>query len=270
MKKISILLIALLSVTISFTQENLSFQKPPQEILQLVDYERAPQVIMDSKKENMIFLYRDTYKTLDDLNQDELKLAGLRINPITNISSTITYINNLKIRKLKGDKEIQVNGLPVNPKIANLSWSPDEKIIAFTHTTNNAVELWVLDLISNSARKVSNLALNANLGNPISWFKDGKKILVRAIPSDRPALINTQKSLPNGPIVTNSDGSKAQNRTYQDLLKNPIDEQNFETIASSELFAVTLDGKTEKWMKKAMYASESFSPDGNYILITTI
>jgi hypothetical protein len=42
---------------------------------------------MDTKKEYMLLTYRNTYKSLDDLNQDELRLGGLRINPITNISS---------------------------------------------------------------------------------------------------------------------------------------------------------------------------------------
>jgi hypothetical protein len=39
------------------------------------------------QKEYMLLTYRNTYKSLDDLNQDELRLGGLRINPITNISS---------------------------------------------------------------------------------------------------------------------------------------------------------------------------------------
>jgi dipeptidyl aminopeptidase/acylaminoacyl peptidase len=264
-----------LAISFAFTfticaQENLTYQKPPKEILDLVDYERAPQVIMDSKKEMMVFLYRNTYKSLDDLNQDELRLGGLRINPQTNISSTTTYINNLKVRKLLDKAEIQVKGLPGEPKIANLSWSPDEKQIAFTHTSSAGVELWVLDIANASAKKVGNLILNANMGNPISWFKDGKSLLVRALPKDRKPLIDTRTNLPVGPVVSTSDGSKAQNRTYQDLLKNPTDETNFENIASSELYKVGLDGSVQLWLQKAMYISESFSPDGSYVLVSTI
>ncbi len=251
-------------------QENLEYQKPPKEILDLIDYERAPGVIMDSKKVNMVFLYRDSYKTLDDLNQEEMKLAGLRINPVTNISSTVTYMNNIKTRKINGTIEMQVTGLPEKPRISNLSWSPNEQFIAFTHTTTNQVELWVLDLSTNNCKKLSNLVLNANLGSPITWFKDSKSLLVRAIPADKPNLISTKNTLPTGPVVSVSDGSKAQNRTYQDLLKNPIDEKNFESLASSELHKVFLDGKSEKWMAKGMYMGENFSPDGNYILITMI
>jgi len=253
-----------------FAQENLTYQKPSKEILALAEYDRAPSVTMDTKKEWMLLSYRNTYKSLDDLNQEEMRLGGLRINPITNISSTVTYINNLKVRRIKDKNELQVQGLPNNPKIANLSWSPDEKKIAFTHTTNSGVELWVLDLASAKATKLTSDNLNANMGNPVSWFRDGKTILVKTLVPNRAALIDSKKDLPNGPIVSNSEGKVSQNRTYQDLLKNKTDEQNFENLVTSELYKVDLTGKAELFKKADMYAGESFSPDGNYIMISTL
>ena len=117
-------------------QENLNYQKPSREILELVDYDRAPSVSMDEKKEYMVLSYQNTYKTLDDLNQEELQLGGLRINPVTNISSSMTYLVNLKVRKVMDQDLMQVQGLPSNPRIANLAWSPDEKKMAFTNTTS--------------------------------------------------------------------------------------------------------------------------------------
>jgi hypothetical protein len=59
--------------------------KTLKSILDLVDYER-PSVSMDTKRIHVA--HTETYKTLDDLNQDEMRLGGLRINPTTNISST--------------------------------------------------------------------------------------------------------------------------------------------------------------------------------------
>jgi dipeptidyl aminopeptidase/acylaminoacyl peptidase len=251
-------------------QENISYQQPPKEILALADYERAPSVSMDTKKEHMLLSYRNTYKSLDDLNQEEMRLAGLRINPITNISSTITYVNNLKLRKIKEKAEIQIAGLPQNPKIANVSWSPNEKKIAFTNTTNSGVELWIVDVLSATAKKVTQDNLNANLGNPYNWRKDNETLLVKMLPKNRPALIDAKKDLPKGPTVSVSDGSKSQNRTYADLLKNKIDEQNFETLVNSELYTVTISGKSDLFKGIAIYAGESFSPDGNYLMLTTI
>ncbi|UYW01595.1 prolyl oligopeptidase family serine peptidase [Flavobacterium agricola] len=251
-------------------QENLSYQKPSQEILDLVEYERAPSVSMDSNKEWMLLSYRNTYKTLDDLNQDEMRLGGLRINPVTNISSTATYINNLKVRKVKDKKEIQVKGLPQNPKITNISFSPDEKFIAFTNTTNKGVELWVLEIAKAEAKKLTADNLNANLGNPVNWFRDSKSLLVKQLPANRAALINTEKALPAGPIISNAEGQVSQNRTYQDLLKNPIDEQNFENLVTSELYKVDLNGNQTLYKGPAMYAGESFSPNGEYLMVTTL
>lgn len=121
-------------------QENITYKKPSSEVLALADYDRAPSVNIDSKKQYLLLSYHHTYKSLDDLNQG-MRLGGLRINPITNISSTVTYINNLKLRKVTDKVEQQVAGLPENAKIANISWSPNEKKIAFTNTRNLGVRL---------------------------------------------------------------------------------------------------------------------------------
>lgn len=254
----------------AWAQENLPYQKPPQSILDLADYQRAPSVSMDTKKEYMLLTYRNTYKTLDDLNQEELRLGGLRINPVTNISSTVTYSNNIKIRKIKDHNEIQVSGLPENPKISNLSWSPNEKKISFSNTTATGVELWVVDVALAKATKLTDANVNANLGNPFSWFNDNETILVKMLPKNKPILLDSKKELPSGPIISNADGTKSQNRTYQDLLKNKADETNFETILTAELHKVSLDGKATVYKNADLYAGETFSPDGNFLMITTI
>ena len=255
---------------IGIAQENVTYQKPPKEILELADFERAPSVSMDTKKEYMLLSYRNTYKSLDDLNQEEMRLGGLRINPITNISSTVTYISNLKIRKVKDKNEIQVKGLPENAKITNVSWAPNEKVIAFTNTTANGVELWTIDVATAQAKKITSDNLNANLGNPYSWMKDSQQLLIRVIPTNKPKLIDEKRDLPKGPIVSESEGKVSQNRTYQDLLKNKTDEANFEALVTSELKTVDLNGSMKNFKTAGMYAGETFSPDGNYLMITTI
>jgi len=262
----------LFCVSFSFAQENLTFMKPSEPILKLADYERAPSVQLDTKKEYMLFSYRATYKTLDELNQEEMRLGGLRINPVTNIGSQVTYINNLKVRMVKEVKAepTQVAGLPANAKIANVSWSPDDSRIAFTHTTATGVELWVIDVKSAKASRLTDAVLNANLGSPYSWYADNQRLLVRRIPSDRPALIDTKKELPAGPIVSTASGTVSQNRTYQDLLKNPTDERNFETLVLSELVTVSVTGAAVPFLPKDLYVWQSFSPDGKFVLLTTV
>ncbi|MEN8119653.1 MAG: S9 family peptidase, partial [Bacteroidota bacterium] len=251
-------------------QENLKYQKPPKEILDLVDVPLAPRVLIDDKGEQMVLRYSDSYKTLAELSEKELRLGGLRINPKTNIGSRTTYYKNIKVKNVKDKDAIQVAGLPANARIANFKWSPDQTKLAFTNTVTEGVGLWVLDIKKAQAIKITEPKLNANMRNPISWFKDGNSLLVKFLPGQRKSLINTDVAVPDGPTVTISSGKKAQNRTYQDLLKNSNDEFNFEQLSMSELYKVNLDGSKTKWKEKAMYSSISFSPDGNYVMVTNI
>ena len=250
--------------------DNPNFQLPPKSILQLADYEPAPQVSIDTKKEYMLLNYRSTYKSLEDLNQPEMSMGGLRINPLTNIASAVNYINNLKVRKVSDKIPVQVKALPADPRINFLTWSPDETKIAFTHTAATGVELWVLDVASAQATRLTDAVVNANLGNPLNWYRDSKTILVRLLVPNRPTLIDPKKQMPAGPTVSVSDGAKSQNRTYPDLLKNATDEANFVTLASSELVRVELNGNAMLFKSGDMYSFESFSPDGKYLLSTTI
>ncbi|OJJ14621.1 S9 family peptidase [marine bacterium AO1-C] len=253
-------------------QVNLTYQKPPKPILDLVDVPSAPSVRLDGNNEAMLLLYRDTYPTITDLSAKELRLAGLRINPKLFIGSRTYYYKNIKVQNLKqkNGNAIQVKGLPANARLSNFRWSPDYKKVAFTNSATNGVELWVLDINTQMAKKLTQAKLNANMGSVINWFKDSKSLLVKMIASNRKSLINVATAVPTGPTISISEGKKAQNRTYQDLLKNKADEHNFEQLALSELHKVSLDGKKELWMKGNMYRSVGFSPDGNYVMVTTI
>jgi dipeptidyl aminopeptidase/acylaminoacyl peptidase len=271
MKKVFILVLTM-GFSSLCAQENLDYQKPSSEILELVDVPRAPSVLLDNKHEHMVLIYRDAFKTIEEISRTELRLAGLRIDPVTNIGSRISYYNKLSVKNLveKDAPVKEVHGLPDSPKLSNFTWSPDQTKMAFTHTTAKGVEAWVLDLSSASAKKLTEAKINANMGSVIFWFEDGRSILVKMISPERKALINLSEAVPNGPTISVADGKKAQNRTYQDLLQNKNDEQNFEQLSLSEIYKVSMDGSSERWMESAMYSDISFSPDGSYVMVTTV
>jgi dipeptidyl aminopeptidase/acylaminoacyl peptidase len=251
-------------------QEKLNYQKPPKEILELVDAPLAPSVWIDSKGENVVLFYRDAYKSIAELSEPELRLGGLRINPKTNIGSRTRFFNNIKVKKATEKDARQVTGIPDNSRLSSFTISPNQKMVAFLNTTENGVQLWLADIEKGTAKQLSTLKVNANMGNPINWFKNGSALLVNVIPQDRKELINTAEAVPEGPTVTVSDGEKAQNRTYQDLLSNPNDEYNFEQLALSEIKKISLDGTVTNFLPTAMYDDIDFSPDGNYVMVTSL
>jgi len=110
------------------------------------------------------------------------------------------------------EREIHpIKGLPEQPHIAYISFSPDETKLAFTHTAHNGVELWVVDLATLTAEKLTDAVLNANAGRPYTWFPDSRHLLVRMLPQNRPALSDPKTALPEGPVVLTSDGQISQN-----------------------------------------------------------
>ena len=97
--------------------------------------------------------------------------------------------------------------------------------------------------------KITSDNLNANLGSPFTWFKDSKSFLINVLPANRPALLSDKNDIPTGPTVATSTGKVSQNATYQDLLKTPKDETNFENLATSELAKVDLNGNLSGFAK---------------------
>ncbi|MBK77951.1 MAG: S9 family peptidase [Flavobacteriaceae bacterium] len=257
---------------VSYSQKNLTYQIPKKEILDLVDVDRAPSVLKDEKNNYMVFVYRPEYKSIDELSQKEMRLGGLRVNPYLNIGSRTTYYNKVKILRLKkGDKSpIEVKGLPTNPKLSNFVYSPDQSKIAMINTTSDRLELWVLNIEKALARRINTPSLNATLGSVINWFSDNKSLLIKIRPENSNIIIDQENMTPTGPTITENMGDKAQNRTYQDLLKNITDENNFEQLSRSKLIKVSLKGKISQWLDENMYRSISFSPDGKYVLVNII
>ena len=254
------------------SQENYSYQKPPKEILELVDVRLPPRVLIDDNRSFIVYLYRDSYKSISELSDPEMKLAGLRLNPKSNSRSRTNYYNNIMISKINqiGEGAKQVKGLPELPKLANIRWSPDQKKVAMTNTTKDGLELWYIDLKSLRAEKLTGPKLNASLGDVITWHQDSKNIIAKFKLKNPPEILDNENMVPTGPIISSNDGKKAQNRTYQDLLKNEVDEKNFETLASSVLYKISLKGKKKLLAKENMYYEIDFSPDGKFILISII
>ena len=255
---------------ISNAQVDITYQKPPEEILELADVPQTPSVLIDDAVKNIVLLHRNRYSSIVDLSETEMRLAGLRINPLTNIGSRTVFYNNITLMKVGQKEEITVKELPDNPLLSYFSWSPDQSKMAFTHTTSQGVELWILDVADATARKLTEPVLNANTGLPVFWFPDGESFLVKLLPEDKEPLIDKSTAVPTGPRVSVSEGEMAQNRTYQDLLQDQADEFNFKQLVRSTLFKIKLNGEKSEWKETDMFTRINISPNGEFVLVTAL
>lgn len=266
MKKVSVIIYLLLSILPSIAQDDVSYKTPPKDMMDMLLAKGAPGVSIDDKGEWMLLTESNSYPSVEELARPELKIAGLRINPANFAPSRQNFVNNLYLKNISSGKEMKISGLPNPLAASNISWSPDDKKIAFTHTTASRIDLYVIDVATQKATKINKTALNVITGGAI-WF-DNNTLLYRT--ALKPATAAPPKpAMPKGPTVQENYGKASPRPTYQDLIKSPYDEELFAFYASTQLVKNS-NGTETKIGQPAIYGSISVSPDKKYLLIRKI
>jgi dipeptidyl aminopeptidase/acylaminoacyl peptidase len=243
------------------------YHLPDPALVKLVDAPVTPAVSVGPDRKTMLLLARRPMPTIAEVSAPELKLAGLSIDPRTNGQARASSYMGLAVRTLDLATPRHVTGMGADPRISHVAWAGDGKHVAFSVTRPDAIELWVLELATNRARRLSNLRLNAVMGTPFTWLPDSRGLIVHAVPPQR---AKAPQPAPEGPAVQENLGQKSPNRTYPNLLKSPHDEQLFDHYATAQLARVDLDGKTTLLGVPALYTSAEPSPDGRFLLVSAI
>ncbi len=250
-----------------FAQDAVTYQTPPKELSDLLLAKPTPSVSIDSKGEWMLLIERNSYPSVEEMAQPELRIAGLRINPNNFSPSRQNFINNLTLKNIKSGVQSPITGLPKNLLASNISWSPNEKKIAFTNNTTTNVDLYVVDVTTHKAVKINKTSLNTVIGSAFSWA-DENTIYYKTIIKTA-SLLPTKPLMPKGPTVQENLGKSAPSRTYQDLIKSPYDEDLFDFLATAQLVK-NVNGVETKIGKPSITNTFSLSPDQKYYLVRTI
>ena len=258
----------LLAFTLSVNaQEELKYQMPPDEIVKIVDAPVTPVISISPDKSAMILIERSPIVTIKDLSAPELRLAGLRIDPSTNGPSRQALNTGFRIADIDGKNTRDIKGMPLVAGLGYPEWAPDGKRFAFTNTTEKGIGLWVCDLGTLEASKIAD-NLNMVFRGSVSWLSDSKTLVYSVADPDR-GEIPGKSPVPQRPVVQENQGEKGEAPTYQDLLKDPVDEAIFEYFAKSQL--MIWDGsKSEKLGDPGMITSVNPSPDARYLLVSLI
>ncbi|HEY8388755.1 MAG TPA: hypothetical protein VIK74_09135, partial [Parasegetibacter sp.] len=266
---LAVLLLSLLSIQFLNAQDAEPYRTPPQVLIDLLLANPTPTIQIDSKGEWMLLTERNSYPTVEELGQPELRVAGLRLNPNNFGPSTgrQSFINSFRLKNIKTNQFYSVSGLPENLLAGMFTRNPSETKIGFTHTTGTRIDIYVVDLATMTATRINQQPLNAVMGAPFVWLDDETILYKSAI---YPASSAPKRSItPEGPTVQQNLGKAAPSRTYQDLIKSPFDERLFEFYATSQLIK-NKNGKEEKFGAPAIYSRVSVSPDRQYVLTETV
>ena len=264
------LILVLTTCTLAWGQ--ITYQRPPDVIADLVLAKPTPIVSLSPDGEKMMLMQRNGLPGLEELAKEELRIAGLRINPANHSQSRSIPYNHVSIQTIAEDDAIALSGVPDDPLFVSVSWAPDGKHIAFTLDERTGLSLWVASVDDGVARKVSNHRINGAMrGTPFMWADGGSSLVYKTV-ADGIEMPAGKEALPEGPVVQESSGQDAAIRTYQDLLKNPEDEQMFEYFASANLYRYDVGtGQSSALIDSpALIMGMSQSPSGEYLLIATL
>ncbi|MDP2470591.1 MAG: prolyl oligopeptidase family serine peptidase, partial [Candidatus Palauibacterales bacterium] len=248
---------------------DVGYRTPDPAIVDLVDALPTPAVYVGPQRDWMLLVQYPSYPPIAELAERELRLAGMRIKPAIDGRSRTTGAIGLAFKRLSDGGEAPVTGLPEDARIENIDWSPDGRRIAFTNTTADGIELWMADVESARARRLSEPTLSLTAGNGPVWLSDGESLIVSLVPANRGAE-PAEPRVPEGPVIEESLGRKAPARTYQDLLENQYDETLFDYYFTTQLARVSLDGSIEPLGEAGIIWEYSPSPDGRYLLVHRI
>lgn len=254
----------------AFAQDPLAYQQPPAPIADILDTRPTPTPSLSPDRTTLALYDRANLPPIAELAEPMLRLGGYRINPRNNgpANSRVSWLTGLSFQPVAGGAARPVQ-LPANARFMSPSWSPDGRSVALLMDAPTGLELWVVDVASASARKVTDARVNAASGAAFDWTPDSAGFVVRLTPEGRGAAPDVTRP-PAGPIVAESMGRAAPVRTYQDLLGDAGDEALFDHYFTSQLTYVLLNGRARALGQPAVYLSAVVSPGGDHVLTTTV
>lgn len=266
MKRLIISLCFLCSGFTATAQET-QYQRPPEIIEKMALAPLSPARIISDNNQWILQLDRPRYRSVAKLAQPELKLAGIRINPITFGRSRMNEYSGASLMKISGGAEKPITGLPAGAIIVSSSFSPNAKQIILTVDEGNGIYLYRVNPETCIAQRIGDHRMNMTTYAYIEWLNDDEFITL-LVPSSI-GDVPTKSEVPSGPVIQESRGKAAPARTYQDMLKNPYDESLFSYYFTAQIARISSQGVKELG-KPAIYSGLSISPDKKMLLVSMI
>ena len=252
------------------TAHEVAYAKPSPEVEEMILAQPLPKIAFNPQMtEGVIYQALEKYQPLSYIeNIREFKVGGLRLNGDNFSQTRKSFYGRVELITSATGATRVIAGLPDGLMAHDFGWSPDGRWLCFLNDTPKEVELYRVDVTARApvAVKINSRPVNSIFGDAYA-FVGNDAVLYKSVPQDLGEF--PTRELPKGPIVQSSKNASTEFRTYQDLIKSPYDEAVFEYLCTAELSL--FDGNTTRTVgKKGVISSFKVSPDGNYIILSTL
>lgn len=276
------------------------YREPSEVLKRLFLPPKTPSLTLSSDYRWLMYTGQPPLPSIQVLAWPEEKLAGLRFDPVLLAPSRLEFSFDLKAQALTTSSTSDA----VPPELTDIPLPPDSEGIRYLRFNPNPpeyaqqqfvfcskrqnqplLEVFVCNLTRDNDWEVhpvpalQNRRLNFVNGCAYQFTSDGTSLLCKVVPQDHPAQPPDEPPVPLGPSIQRvaPGAKKAPGRTYQDLLKNPHDEDKFRYFLTTELLKVDLRDvryatATVVPQSKGGFLSLGMesSPCGRYLLVESI
>ena len=151
-----VLLLAVPGLALAQTADGLTYQQPPAPIADILDTRPTPLSSLSPDRRTLALFERSNLPSIAELAEPMLRLAGYRINPRNNgpANSRVSWLTGLSFQPVDGGAARPVV-LPDGTRFTAPDWSPDGRSVALLVDRPTGLELWVADVASASARRLT-------------------------------------------------------------------------------------------------------------------
>jgi len=260
--RLSLLALTLPPVALAQGLGSGGYARPPEVISRLVEAPPPPDTSVSPRANWLVLTTREPMPGIDVVARPYEKLAGLRIDPQVHGPQLGARVIAIVLRSLADGTE-KVVQVPAG-HWSGPYWSADDRAFALLQADEGGSQLWIADPATAPPRRIDGVRLDPVLGQPLQWLPDQQRLLVKLVTK---AQTPVRPRTPTGPQVqATQQGTKAQVRTYQDLLQDTFDELLFEHFATCQLAIVDAAGVVKPFGEPAMYDRVEASPDGTLLL----
>jgi dipeptidyl aminopeptidase/acylaminoacyl peptidase len=245
-----------------------TYKRPSADVVAIVEAPPTPLVDVSPTGDRTVEIEHPSLPSIADVSRPYEALAGVRIDKARGVLRRTDLYTGISVRTIADGRATALK-LPEGSALGWPVWSPDGTRVAVPRYVEDGIELWIADAATGVATRVEGVRVNDVLGGAFEWTPGSQALLVKTVPQGRGEAPPKPDVLP-GPVVEDTSGQKATNRTYQDLLASARDEAAFEHFARAQLVRVGVDGQVTRLGEPDLWADVTTSPDGRYVLAERI